>query len=67
MFNKFDCIARLFIMLVLAILTIAATCWGGPPAPPVIATAPLTPVGGTEIATATAVAMAGYGFWKSRK
>ena len=50
----------------LTILTLCATCWAGPPGPPVIS-APATPVGGTEVTIATAVAIAGYGFWKSRK
>ena len=59
-------ILETLILSALNILTICATCWAGPPGPPVI-TAPATPVGDTEVTIATAVAIAGYGYWKARK
>ena len=59
-------ITELCIITVIAVMNTIQTCWAAPPAPPVIAP-PQTPVGGTEILIATAVAMAGYGIWKSRK
>lgn len=48
-------------------LNLAFTAWAGPPGPPVLASAPPTPVGGTGIVFATAVGIAAYGYWKSRK
>jgi hypothetical protein len=62
--QKIDRIAETLTVAGLAILSLYATCWAGPPPPPSI---PATPVGGTEISIATAVAIAGYGYWKSRK
>jgi len=45
----------------LTTLGAATVCWAAPPGPPV------TPLGGTELSIATAVAVAAYGFWKVRK
>jgi hypothetical protein len=60
-------ISRIFEIVILASITalnIVQTCWAGPPGPPVIITAPL---GGDGILIATSCAIAGYGYWKSRK
>ena len=60
-------ISQIFELLILAAMSaviIAQTSWAGPPAPPVIITAPL---GGNGILIATTIAIAGYGFWKSRR
>jgi hypothetical protein len=64
--RKFERIAETFTFFALTILNLSATCWAGPPGPPNLSH-PATPVGGTEITIATAVAIAGYGYWKSRK
>ena len=57
-------ISEKLIVASITLVTIAQTCWAGPPGPPVIITAPL---GGDGILIATSCAIAGYGYWKSRK
>jgi hypothetical protein len=64
--RTFDRIAETFIFSVFTILNLTATCWSGPPGPP-DGLPRATPLGGIEITIATAVAIAGYGYWKSRK
>jgi hypothetical protein len=56
-------ISEKLILATIALVTIAQTCWAGPPGPPII-TAPL---GGDGILIATTIAIAGYGYWKFRK
>jgi hypothetical protein len=57
-------IIELIALASITVLDITQTCWAGPPGPPVIITAPL---GGNGILIAATVAIAGYGYWKSRK
>lgn len=63
--RKLNRIVESLAFAVLTVLNVYSACWGGPPGPP--SSPPATPVGGTEITIATAVAIAGYGYWKSRK
>lgn len=72
--RTFDRIAEALFFSVVTILNLTATCWAGPPSPPDLSSPiipipgiPSTPIGGTEITIATTIAMAGYGYWKSRK
>ena len=48
-------------LVVLALLPVGSTCWGGPPGPP------STPVGSAGVSAVTVVAVAAYGYWKNRK
>ncbi|MDR3579646.1 MAG: hypothetical protein P4L44_06770 [Oryzomonas sp.] len=64
-------IIELLALASIVVLDITQTCWAGPPGPPGttgsgsgIITAPL---GGDGILIVTTVAIAGYGYWKSRK
>ncbi len=59
-------IPELLLLATLVLVCLATAAVAGPPPPPVIS-APATPVGGAEITIATAVAIVGYGYWKSRK
>jgi len=56
--------AEVLALAAITVVTIAQTCWAGPPGPPVIITAPL---GGDGILITTSCVIAGYGYWKSRK
>jgi|OpeIllAssembly_1097287.scaffolds.fasta_scaffold832587_2 hypothetical protein len=64
--RKIYCIIQALTFFALNVLNLCATCWAGPPGPPTVSP-PATPVGGIEITIATAVAIAGYGYWKYRK
>jgi hypothetical protein len=66
-------ISELFVLASITALDISQTCWAGPPGTPDqygagsgsgIITAPL---GGDGILIATTFAIAGYGYWKSRR
>ncbi|GFO54909.1 hypothetical protein GMSM_19160 [Geomonas sp. Red276] len=52
---------------ILAMVTAAETVWGAPPPPPSSAIIPVTPLGGPVVYLATAIGVAAYGVWKSRK
>jgi len=62
---KYARIVEMLTLSLFAMLSLCSISWAGPPAPP--ASPPATPVGGTEASIAIAVAIAGYGYWKSRK
>jgi len=62
--RKFIRISETFVLSVLATLSLCATSWAGPPGPPSFI--PATPVGNAEVSTVTIVAVAIYGYWKSR-
>ena len=64
MYRRLDKIAESLMLATLVVMNLCTASWADPPPPPVI---PATPVGSTEIIIATAVAIAGYGYWKSRK
>ena len=66
-------IIELLALASITVLEITQTCWADPPGPPGttgsgsgsgVITAPL---GGDGILIATTFAIAGYGYWKSRK
>ena len=59
--RSFDCLAETLFLVALTLLSAGSTCWGGPPGPP------STPVGSAGVSAATVVAVAVYGYWKSRK
>jgi hypothetical protein len=68
MLQKFIRTAETCTLAALAVTILFNAAWAGPPAPPVIAAQlPATPVGGPEISIATAVGIAAYGLWKSRR
>ena len=59
--RSFERLAETLPLTALALLSAGSTCWGGPPGPP------STPVGSAGVSAATVVAVAVYGYWKSRK
>lgn len=66
--NNFIRIAETCILATVAVTSLFSAAWAGPPPPPVIASQiPATPVGGPEISIVTAVGIAAYGLWKSRR
>ena len=66
--RKFSRISETLMLSAFATLNLCAVCWAGPPGPPVIAAQiPVTPVGNEEVTAITVVAVAAYGYWKSRK
>ncbi len=58
-------VSELLVLATITALNIVQSCWAGPPPPP--STAPSVPAGSIEVSIATAAAIAGYGYWKSRK
>jgi len=66
MYRRLNNIAESLMLATLVIMNLCTASWAGPPLPPGMSP-PATPVGGMEITIATAVAIAGYGYWKSRK
>jgi hypothetical protein len=67
MMCRYNHIADKLLFTTLAFFNFSALCWADPPPPPVITAPPATPLGGAGITIATAVAIAGYGYWKNRK
>jgi hypothetical protein len=61
-------IAETLSLAAIALTSLSSSVWAGPPGPPVIlAQLPRTPLGGMEVSIATAVGIAAYGVWKSRR
>jgi len=53
---------------VLVSMLLVATCWAAPPPPPLnLLIIPVTPVGNAEVSAMTVLAVAAYGYWRSRK
>lgn len=65
--DKMNRMVEILAITALGVTCLAGAVWAGPPAPPVIADVPRTPLGGPEISIATAVGIAAYGLWKSRR
>ena len=62
---KISRIVEVCAIAALAVICIFSTAWAGPPPPP--DAIPRTPLGGMEVSIATAVGIAAYGKWKSRR
>ena len=59
----FGSIAGTLLLAALSALNLCAPCWAGPPGPPI----PATPCGTPVLSALTVAAVAGYGYWKSRR
>jgi hypothetical protein len=65
---KITRIAETCALSALTIINLSASVLAGPPPPPVILDqVPRTPVGAIGVSIATAVGIAAYGMWKSRR
>ena len=68
--RNFGAVIGTLVLSILALLNLCAVCWAGPPGTPdsfAVAQIPRTPVGNVEVTAATVLAVAAYGYWKSRK
>lgn len=64
---KRSMIAEIGALTALFLTHLSTQVFAGPPGPPVVTQIPATPVGNVEMTAATVVAVAAYGYWKSRK
>lgn len=67
MYFKRSMITEIGALTALFLTHLSTPVFAGPPGPPAITQIPATPVGSVEMTAATVVAVAAYGYWKSRK